>query len=102
MLYSEAHRKRHKARQNIFFVRNRMRDQRKTGLVLSGGGARVMCHLGVLKALEEFNVKIDFIAGTSAGSITGCLYSYGYKPEEIVEMIASARFARTLRLAWTW
>lgn len=74
----------------------------KTGLVLSGGGARGICHLGVLKALEEFEVKIDFISGTSAGSITGCLYSYGYKPDEILTMITSASFARSIKLAWTW
>src|SRR5918993_737657 len=74
----------------------------KIGLVLSGGGARGICHLGVIKALEEFGVKFDYISGTSAGSITGALYSYGYKPDEIMEMIASHSFARSLRLAWTW
>jgi NTE family protein len=74
----------------------------KTGLVLSGGGARGICHLGVLKALDEFGVKIDYISGTSAGTITGCLYSYGYKPDEIVQMITATSFAKSLRLAWTW
>ena len=74
----------------------------KTGLVLSGGGARGICHLGVIKALEEFNVKIDYISATSAGSVTGCLYSYGYKPDEIMEMIKATSFARSLRLAWSW
>lgn len=74
----------------------------KTGLVLSGGGARGIGHLGVIKALEEFNVKIDCLAGTSAGAITGALYSYGYKPEEIVRIISSTSLAKTLRLAWTW
>jgi NTE family protein len=73
-----------------------------TGLVLSGGGARGICHLGVIKALEEFGVKIDYISGTSAGSITGALYSYGYKPDEIIKMIVATSFARSLRLAWTW
>jgi NTE family protein len=73
-----------------------------TGLVLSGGGARGICHLGVIKALEEFNVRIDFISGTSAGAITGCFYSYGYKPEEILDMITGASFSKTLKLAWTW
>lgn len=74
----------------------------KIGLVLSGGGSRGISHLGVIKALEEFNVKIDFISGTSAGSITGCLYSYGYKPDEIVKMISTTKFAKSLKLAWTW
>lgn len=77
-------------------------EQMKTGLVLSGGGARGICHLGVIKALEEFGVSIDCIAGTSAGSITGCLYSYGYKPDEIVKMISETSLTRSLKLAWTW
>lgn len=74
----------------------------KTGLVLSGGGARGICHIGVIKALEEFGVKPDYISGTSAGSIVGSLYAYGYKPDEILEMIASASFSKSLKLAWTW
>jgi NTE family protein len=74
----------------------------KTGLVLSGGGARGICHLGVIKALEEFGITIDYISGTSAGTITGCLYSYGYKPDEILQMISSASFVKTLKLAWAW
>ena len=74
----------------------------KTGLVLSGGGARGVCHLGVIKALEEFGVKIDFMAGTSAGSVIACLYSYGYHPEEILKIIQSTSFFKSLKLAWTW
>lgn len=74
----------------------------KIGLVLSGGGARGICHLGVIKALEELGVKFDYIAGTSAGSIAGCLYSYGYKADEILHMIQSISLLRSLRLAWTW
>ena len=79
-----------------------MVNDQKTGLVLSGGGARGICHLGVIKALEELGVRIDFLSGTSAGSITGALYSYGYKPEEAVKIISSTSFARSLRLAWRW
>jgi NTE family protein len=74
----------------------------KIGLVLSGGGARGICHLGVMKALDEFGVKINFISGTSAGSITGALYSYGYKPDEIVDIISSTSLTKTLRIAWKW
>lgn len=72
------------------------------GLVLSGGGARGVCHLGVLKALEEWGVKFHMIAGTSAGAVVGCLYSYGYPPEEILKIIQSTSFFRSLKLAWTW
>ena len=73
----------------------------KSGLVLSGGGARGICHLGVMKALDESGVKVDYISGTSAGAITGALYSYGYKPDEILEMIVSTSFFKSLKIAWT-
>ncbi|VAW55589.1 putative patatin-like phospholipase [hydrothermal vent metagenome] len=55
----------------------------KIGLVLSGGGARGFAHIGVLKVLEENNVPIDFVVGTSMGSIVGGLYALGLTPEEI-------------------
>ena len=55
----------------------------KVGLVLSGGGAKGYAHIGVLKALEEANVTIDYIGGTSMGSIVGGLYASGYKADEI-------------------
>jgi NTE family protein len=72
-----------------------------TGLVLSGGGARGVAHLGVIKALEEKGVSIDHISGTSAGAITGALYSYGYKPDEVLEIIAKTSFFRSIKFAWT-
>jgi NTE family protein len=77
-------------------------DKTKIGLVLSGGGARGICHLGVIKALEEWDVKFDQISGTSAGSITGAMYSYGYKPDEIMKIITSTSFSKSLKFAWTW
>ncbi len=55
----------------------------KIGLALSGGGARGMAHVGVLKILEQEHVPIDYIAGTSMGSIVGGLYASGMSPEEI-------------------
>jgi len=55
----------------------------KIGLVLSGGGARGFAHIGVLKVLEENNIPIDYIVGTSMGSIIGGLYAIGLSPEEI-------------------
>ena len=55
----------------------------RIGLVLSGGGARGFSHIGVLKVLEENNVPIDYIVGTSMGSIIGGLYAIGLSPEEI-------------------
>lgn len=74
----------------------------KTGLVLSGGGARGVSHLGVLKALDEFGVRFDYLAGTSAGGIAACLYSYGYPPDDILKIIKETRFYKSLKLAWTW
>ena len=55
----------------------------RVGLVLSGGGAKGLAHISILKALEQVNMPIDFIAGTSMGSIVGGLYAIGYTPEEI-------------------
>ena len=58
----------------------------KIGLALSGGGVRGIAHAGVLKALEESDIKIDIIGGTSAGSMVASLYAVGYKPDEIYNL----------------
>ena len=58
----------------------------KVGLVLSGGAARGLAHIGVLKALEEQGVRIDAIAGTSMGAVVGGLYASGYKVEELEQL----------------
>lgn len=55
----------------------------KIGLVLSGGGAKGLAHIGVLKALEENNISIDYVMGTSMGGVIGGFYASGYSPEEI-------------------
>lgn len=60
----------------------------RIGLVLSGGGARGIAHIGVLRVLEENNVPVDFIVGTSAGSIIGGLYAIGKSPDQIERDIA--------------
>lgn len=61
----------------------------KTGLVLSGGGARGFAHLGVLKALNDAGIYPDVIAGTSAGALVGVMYSDGYTPDEIFNIMNS-------------
>lgn len=66
--------------------------QEKVGLVLSGGGATGMAHIGVLKALEENEIPIDYITGTSAGALVGSLYASGYSPEEIEAYVLSEDF----------
>lgn len=55
----------------------------KIGLVLSGGGAKGMAHVGILKTLEEVGLRPDYIAGTSIGAIIGALYAMGYTADEI-------------------
>ena len=64
----------------------------KVGLVLSGGGAKGMAHIGVIRALEENGIPIDYIAGTSMGAIIGSLYAMGYSPDEMAELIRSDDF----------
>lgn len=66
--------------------------QQKIGLVLSGGGATGLAHIGVLKALEERGIPIDYITGTSAGALVGALYSSGYSPEEIESFVVGMDF----------
>lgn len=63
------------------------------GLVLSGGGAKGIAHIGVLQALEDNNIAIDYITGTSMGSIVGGLYACGYTPAEMMELIESRGFS---------
>jgi NTE family protein len=59
------------------------------GLVLSGGGSKGLAHAGAIKFLEEKKIRPNLIAGTSAGSIVGALYSWGKTPEEILEFFKS-------------
>lgn len=60
----------------------------KVGLVLSGGGAKGAAHIGVLKYIEETGIPIDYIAGTSMGSIIGGLYALGYSSDDILNIIS--------------
>ncbi len=64
----------------------------RVGVVLSGGGAAGMAHIGVLQALEDNNVPIDYIAGTSMGALIGGLYASGYSLQEITELATSREF----------
>ena len=62
------------------------------GLVLSGGGAKGMAHIGLIRVLEENNIPIDYIAGTSVGAIVGGLYAAGYSTDEMEELFKSDDF----------
>ena len=66
----------------------------KVGLVLSGGGAKGLTHIGIIRALEENNIPIDYVAGTSMGAIVGSLYAMGYSPDEMERIIKSDDFRR--------
>lgn len=62
------------------------RNDKKFGIALGGGAVWAIAHIGVLEILEENGIKIDGIAGTSAGSIVAALYAFGYKPYQIKDM----------------
>ena len=62
------------------------------GLVLSGGGAKGLAHIGVIRVLEENNIPIDYIAGTSIGAIVGGLYAAGYTTDQMEELFKSDDF----------
>lgn len=66
----------------------------KIGFALSGGGIKGLCHAGVLKALEEFEIFPDVISGVSAGAIVGALYADGYSPDEIAAMFQDISFRK--------
>ena len=73
----------------------------KIGLVLSGGGARGIAHLGVLKALVEKGIEISMISGCSAGSIVGAMFAAGYSPDHIYELVISTNTLRAMRPSWS-
>lgn len=64
----------------------------KVGLVLSGGGAKGLAHIGALKVIEESGIKIDYIAGTSMGAIVGALYSAGYSAHQLDSIFQEINF----------
>ncbi len=68
----------------------------KVGLVLSGGGAKGAAHIGVLKYIEEAGIPIDYIAGTSMGSIVGGMYALGYTSDEILDIISDLDWNRLI------
>lgn len=63
----------------------------KIGLVLAGGGAKGLYHIGVIKALEENDIPIDYVSGTSMGAIIGALYAAGYTTDEMTTIVTSGK-----------
>lgn len=72
----------------------------KIGLSLSGGGVKGAAHIGVIKALEEENIKIDSISGTSSGSIVATLYAMGYRSNEIYDIFK--KYCKKIRYVDFW
>lgn len=69
----------------------------KVGLVLSGGGAKGLAHIGVLKQIERAGIKIDYIGGTSMGAIIGGLYAAGYNADQLDSLFTSVNFDRLIQ-----
>jgi NTE family protein len=69
----------------------------KIGLVLSGGGALGLAHVGVLRVLEQMRIPIDYIAGTSMGSIVGAAYASGMTPDEMERRLREIEWERVFR-----
>ncbi|MBS1492513.1 MAG: patatin-like phospholipase family protein [Bacteroidetes bacterium] len=83
---------------NLFNVFPKKVNKTKVGLVLSGGGARGISQLGVMSVLDENNIDIDQITGTSIGGVTGGLYATGYAPKDIKEIFKNVDWVTTLSL----
>ena len=79
----------------FFFIQTLCYAQ-KVGLVLSGGAAKGFAHVGVLKALEENEIPVDYIVGTSIGGIIGGCYAAGMSPYQIEQMVISDQFLRLI------
>lgn len=72
----------------------------KTGLAMSGGAARGLAHLGVIKALYEHDIRPDIISGTSAGSIAGVFLADGHDPEDLLELFIEKKLYEFLSLTF--
>lgn len=70
------------------------------GLALSGGAARGIAHLGVLKAMNEQGISPEIISGTSAGAMVACFYADGFDPEEVLEIIENESLFKKINLTF--
>jgi NTE family protein len=73
------------------------RKRPKIGLALSGGGARGIAHIGVLKWFDEHRIPVDYIAGTSMGGLVGGMYTMGLKPNEMRQLLSDINWNALLR-----
>ena len=77
---------------NSFLLPYTLSARETVGLVLSGGGAKGIAHIGVIKALEDADIPVDYVTGTSMGAIIGSLYSCGWNPQQMLDLILSPGF----------
>jgi len=78
----------------IFTLLSPLLRAQKVALVLSGGGSRGIAHIGVIRALEENHIPINYIVGSSIGAIVGSLYASGYSADEMEQLMSSEAFQR--------
>lgn len=72
----------------VLYTTVQAQERPKVGLVLSGGGAAGLAHVGALQVIEEAGIPIDFIGGTSMGSIVGAMYALGYSPKDMKDLLS--------------
>jgi NTE family protein len=75
-----------------FFSQSVKKERPKIGVVLSGGGAKGLAHIGVLKMLEQYGIPVDYIGGTSMGSIIGGLYAIGYTANQLDSVVKNVNW----------
>ena len=80
----------------LYFTASVQAQRPKVGLSLSGGGAKGMAHIGILKAIDKAGLKVDYITGTSMGSIIGAMYAAGYSGEQIEEIAGNLDWDKLL------
>ena len=86
----------------FLFLPAHAQQRKSVAVVLSGGGAKGVAHIGALKVIEEAGIPIDYIVGTSMGSIIGGLYSIGYTPCQLDSMVNHQNWSFLLsdRISW--
>ncbi len=75
---------------------------KRIGISLSGGGARGIAHIGILKALDDAGLKLSMITGTSAGAIIGALYCNGYSPDQLMNIVIETKLIKYVRPAFSF
>lgn len=78
------------------FAQDLQNEDIKVGLVLSGGGAKGLAHIGVLKVLDSLGVKVDYVAGTSMGAVVGGLYASGYTGKQLDSVFREVDFDKLI------